>query len=135
MADQFTIRRKFEDESELLTSRIRAKRDANLDAERERVKRLVRLNPTLFFDPETREILRKVGSQYIFIRHDKRRGGSKRGGSTTVTLKPIAGGLYFDPRELKVYLLRDGHYVLYSKNRRKGGAGKSPTGKERRQGR
>jgi hypothetical protein len=130
MADQFTIRNELDDASENLTARVRARRQATLDAERERVKRLVRLATSLYFDPVTREILRKVGSQYIFIRHDKRRG--KRDDGSAVTLKPIQGGLYFDPKEVKVYQFRSGHYVLHSKDRRKSSAAKSPTGKERR---
>ncbi len=130
MADLFSIRKQLDDEGEELTERLKARRQATLDAERERIKRLVRLATSLYFDPVTREILRKVGSQYVFIRHDKRHG--KRTDGTAVTLKPIAGGLYFDPKETKVYQFRNGHYVLYSKDRRKSTVSKSPTGKERR---
>lgn len=129
MADLFSIRKRLDREGEELTERLKARRQATLEAERERVKRLVRLGTSLYFDPVTREILRKVGSQYIFIRHDKRRG--KREDGAAVTLKPIAGGLFFDPKETKVYQFRNGHYVLYSKDRRKAAA-KSPTGVERR---
>ena len=130
MADLFSIRRKFDEEGEELTDRLKARRQATLEAERERVKRLVRLATSLYFDPVTREILRKVGSQYIFIRHDKR--SAKRGDGGDVKFKAIQGGLYFDAKEVKVYQFRSGHYVLYSRDRRKSTASKSPTGKERR---
>lgn len=130
MADLFSIRKRLDDEGEELTERLKARRAATLEAERERIKRLVRLGTSLFFDPVTREILRKVGSQYVFLRHDKR--SAKRGDGQAVTLKPIAGGLFFDAKETKVYQFRNGHYVLYSKDRRKSTVSKSPTGKERR---
>jgi hypothetical protein len=132
MADQFSIRRQLDEESEELTDRLKARREATLEAERERIKRLVRLKIGVFFDPVTREVLRKVGSQYVYIRHDLRRSTRTGGRSGAVTLKPIQGGLYWDPQELKVYQFRSGHYVLYSKDRRKSAVAKSPTGKDRR---
>ena len=134
MADQFSIRRQLDSEGEELTDRLKARREATLEEERERVKRLIRLKTGIYFDPVAREILRKVGSQYVFIRHDLRRSDKRTGArSGAVTLKPIQGGLYFDPKELKVYQFRAGHYVLYSRDRRKA-AGKSPVGKDRRKG-
>lgn len=131
MADPFSIRKKFDEEGEDLAERLKAKRQDALEAERERVARLVRLKVGYYFDPVTREILRKVGSQYVFVRHDRRR--SSRGGvpTETVKLKPIQGGLYWDPAAMAIYQFRDGHYVLYSKDRRKV-PGKSPVGAERR---
>jgi hypothetical protein len=132
MADQFSIRRQLDEEGEELTDRLKARREATLEAERLRIKRLVRLKTGVFFDPVTREVLRKVGSQYVFIRHDLRRSTRTGARSEAVTLKPIQGGLYWDPKELKVYQFRAGHYVLYSRDRRKSAAAKSPTGKDRR---
>lgn len=132
MADLFSIRRKLDAEGGDLTERMRARREAALELERERAKRLIRLKVGVYFDPVTREVLRKVGSQYVFLRHDRRattRTGSR---GLTVTLKPIQGGLLWDPKENKIYQFRNGHYVLYSRDRRKGYSGKSPTGKERR---
>ncbi len=132
MADSFSIRRKFDSEGETLAERMKARRDAVLEKERERIGRLVRLKVGVYFDPVSREVLRKVGSQYIFIRHDLRRSSRTGERSTAVTFKPIKGGLYWDPKELKVYQFRSGNYVLYSKDRRKTPAAKSPTGAERR---
>lgn len=132
MADQFSIQRRLDSAGEELTERMKARRAAAIELERERAKRLVRLKVGVFFDPVTREVLRKVGSQYVFLRHDRRsttRAGSR---GVTVTLKPIQGGLLWDPKENKIYQFRNGHYVLYSRDRRKGYSGKSPTGKERR---
>jgi hypothetical protein len=85
-----------------------------------------------YFDPVTREILRKVGSQFVFVRHDRRRTSREGGSTETVKLKPIQGGLFWDAAAMAVYQFRTGHYVLYSRDRRKVPVGKSPTGKERR---
>ena len=134
MADQFSLRRRLDAESGDLVDRLKAKREADLDLERERIKRLVRLKVGYFFDPVTREILRKVGSQFVFVRHDRRRTHREGGPTETVRLKPILGGLFWDADMLAVYQFRNGHYVLYSRDRRKA-HGKSPTGKERRGGR
>jgi hypothetical protein len=114
---------------------LKARRQSNLEAERERVKRLVRLKVGLFFDPVAREILRKVGSQYIFVRHDKRRTNrltpdEAEQGQLTL----IQGGLFWDSAINAVYQFRSGNYVLYSKDRRKA-PGQSPVGEERRKGR
>jgi len=132
MADLFSIRKSLENRGQDLAERLKARREATLEAERERVKRLIRLKVGVYFDPVTREVLRKVGSQYVFLRHDRRRTTRSGESKAAVTLKPIQGGLFWDTKELKVYQFRNGHYVLYSKDRRKGFSGKSPTGMERR---
>ena len=131
MADQFSIRRNRDAENGDLADELKAKREAVLDAERDRIKRLVRLKVGYYFDPQTREILRKVGSQFVFVRHDRRRTSREGGSTETVKLKPIQGGLFWDPAAMTIYQFRTGHYVLYSRDRRKV-AGKSPVGKERR---
>lgn len=135
MADLFSIRKRLDSQGEELTERMKARREETLEADRVRVKRLVRMKVGVFFDPVTREVLRKVGSQYVFLRHDRRRTTRSGASAGTVTLKPIQGGLFWDTKELKVYQFRNGHYVLHSKDRRKGFSGKSPVGAERRKGR
>lgn len=135
MADLFSVRRNLDSRAEALVEELKARRQATLEAERERVKRLVRLKVGIYFDPVTREILRKVGSQYVFIRHDRRRTGKlTREQAESGQLRLIAGGLFWDEKHNAVYQFRNGHYVLYSKDRRKA-QGQSPTGKERRKGR
>lgn len=132
MADAFSIRRSQAAESDDLVDRLKARRQATLEADRERIKRLVRLKVGVFFDPVTREVLRKVGSQYVFIRHDRRRGKLTRQEAESSQLRLIAGGLFWDPVQNAIYQFRSGHYVLYSRDRRKAAVGKSPTGVERR---
>jgi hypothetical protein len=137
MADLFSIRRKLDARGQDLVDELKARRQATLEAERERLKRLVRLKVGFYFDPVTREILRKAGSQYVFVRHDRRRSTRlSRAEAETGKMRLIQGGLFWDPESNAVYQFRSGHYVLYSRDRRKATvAGKSPTGKERRKGR
>ncbi len=135
MADLFGIRRQMDGASGDLVEARRAKRADAVDAERERAKRLIRLKVGVYFDPVTREILRKVGSQFVFIRHDRRktqRNGLSAEEAERGQLRLIQGGLFWDPKENVIYQFRSGRYLLYSRDRRKQSAGKSPTGVERR---
>lgn len=136
MANPFSIRRQADSAGEDLLDDLKARRQAAIEAERERAGRLVRLKVGYYFDPVTREILRKVGSQYVFMRHDRRRlARMSKEEAETGQLRLIQGGLFWDDKNNAIYQFRSGHYVLYSKDRRKVPAGKSPTGKERRKGR
>ena len=136
MADQFSVRRQLDSESEDLYEELQDRREAAIEAERERAKRLVRLKVGYYFDPLTREILRRVGSQYVFVRHDRRRlGRLKPSEAETGRMRLIQGGLFWDPTINAVYQFRSGHYVLYSRDRRKVLAGKNPAGSERRKAR
>jgi hypothetical protein len=133
MADQFSVRRKLDGESDELLDALQARREAVIDEERARAKRLVRLKVGYYFDPLTREILRRVGSQYVFVRHDRRRiQRMSPAVAETGRMRLIQGGLFWDPTENAVYQFRSGNYVLYSRDRRKGGTGKNPAGNERR---
>ncbi|HXC65289.1 MAG TPA: hypothetical protein VNZ67_13085 [bacterium] len=131
MADPFSIRRQFDGEADDLAERLKARRRETLEADRQRAKRLVRLKVGYYFDPVTREVLRKVGSQFVFVRHDRRRTNRSGNDKKTVRLKPIQGGLYWDAAAVAIYQFRNGQYVLYSKDRRKGYA-PLPMGKDRR---
>jgi hypothetical protein len=131
MPDSFSIRRKFDGGAGDLAAELKAKRQASIEEDRERAKRLIALKVGYYFDPVTREVLRKVGSKYVFVRHDRRRTNRSGNDTQVVRLKPIQGGLYWDPVAVAIYQFRDGQYVLYSKDRRKA-PGQSPTGKDRR---
>lgn len=133
MADLISIRRKMDADAEDAVDSLRARRQATLEAERERQKRLIRLKVGIYFDPITREILRKVGSQFVFIRHDRRRTARMTKEEAEMgQLRLIQGGLFWDEKNNAIYQFRSGKYILYSKDRRKMPAGKSPTGTERR---
>jgi hypothetical protein len=112
---------------------LKERRAEAAEMERQRSKRLVPLKLGYYFDPLTREVLRRVGSHYVFVRHDRR--NTKRlspDEAETGRMTLIQGGLFWDPTAKAVYQFRSGRYLLYSRDRRKLAAGKSPTGKERR---
>jgi hypothetical protein len=133
MPDPFSLKRQHQEDGEELLEDLKQRREETLEAERERAKRLVPLKVGYFFDPVTREILRKVGSQYVFVRHDRRRTQRlSQDQAEKSQLRLIQGGLFWDEKANAVYQFRAGQYVLYSKDRRKI-KGASPTGKERRE--
>jgi|GEM_PF-729470 len=133
MADQFSVRRQLDGESGALLDTLKARRESALETERLRVKRLVKLKVGYYFDPVSREILRRVGSQYVFVRHDRRQTQRLTPAQAeTGQLRLIQGGLFWDPKANAVYQFRSGNYVLYSRDRRKDDKGKGPTGQDRR---
>jgi hypothetical protein len=135
MPDQFDVRRKLDAAGEDLVDELKEQRLEGIELARERTKRLIRLKVGYYFDPVTREILRKVGSQFVFVRHDRRRTQRlTRAEAENGKMRLIQGGLFWDPDGNAVYQFRDGVYVLYSRDRRKNAKGSSPTGKERRKG-
>jgi hypothetical protein len=135
MPDSFDIRRKLDRSGDDLVEELQEQRQETMELARERIKRLIRLKVGYFFDPVTREILRKVGSQFVYVRHDRRRTQRlSRAEAETGEMRLIQGGLFWDPKGMAVYQFRSGQYVLYSRDRRKDPLGHSPTGKERRKG-
>ncbi len=99
----------------------------------------IKLTGNFYFDPVKKHILRKLGSAFSFVRHDRRfshRPVSKdrrdKFDAMPIHLKPIAQGLFWDAEAKNVYKQIKGNFVLYSKDRRKS-PGPSPTGAERRQ--
>lgn len=132
MDDLFSIRRKSDKAGDDLLNDLKTRRTDAAEAARERLARLVRLKVGYYFDPQTREILRRVGSQYVFVRHDRRRiQRMSPAQAETGRMRLIQGGLFWDPENAAVYQFRAGAYVLYSRDRRKK-AGPLPTGNERR---
>ncbi len=135
MADLFSIRRDLDRASGDLAEQLKGRRAALLEEERARLSRLIKLKVGYYFDPQTREILRRVGSQYVFVRHDRRRTQRMTPAQAeTGRMRLIQGGLFWDPDQNAVYQFRSGAYVLYSRDRRRA-EGRSPTGAERRKAR
>jgi hypothetical protein len=99
----------------------------------------IKLTGNFYFDPVNRYILKKQGTAFIFVRHDRRNfhkpvGKDRRGkfDFIPIHLKPIAQGLLWDAESKNVYKVIRGNYVLYSRDRRKM-PGNNPVGHERRQ--
>ena len=136
MADRFDIQRKLDSAGDESISRARRGLEAARDAQRLEVARLVKLTVGYYFDPVTKAILKKVGSQYEFLRHDRRKKDRKSvAEAEKLQFRMVTGGLFWDEKSRKIYRKSGSHFVLYSPDRRKAKpAGKSPTGKERRGG-
>ncbi len=101
----------------------------------------LKLSGSFYFDPIKKHILKKQGSGWAFVMHDRRRGHKpvtkdRRAmfDAMPIHLKPIAQGLFWDSNAKDVYKKIKDNLVLYSKDRRKS-HGPSPTGGERRKDR
>ena len=105
---------------------------------RERVKKFVKLKPGFYFDPVSRAILRKAGSQYFYVKGDRRTMPRiNKENAEEAQFRLIAGGLFWDPKTMAIYKPRGASYILYSKDRRKSTDRRktkaaAPGGKERR---
>lgn len=98
----------------------------------------LKLSGSFYFDPVKKHILKKQGSAWSFVMHDRRRGHKpvtkdrrSRLEAMPIHLKPIAQGLFWDSENKDVYKKIGDNLVLYSKDRRKA-HGPSPTGADRR---
>ncbi len=98
----------------------------------------LKLSGSFYFDPIKKHILKKQGSTWTFVMHDRRRGQKPvtkdrraRFEAMPIHLKPIAQGLFWDSNAKDVYKKIKENLVLYSKDRRKT-AGDSHTGTDRR---
>jgi hypothetical protein len=132
MTDRFDVQRRLDNAGDEAVSRARRGLEAARDAQKLEVARLVKLSVGYYFDPVTKAILKKVGSQYEFLRHDRRKKDRKSvAEAEKLQFRMVTGGLFWDEKAHKLYRKSGGHFVLYSPDRRKAG-GKSPTGKERR---
>jgi len=101
-------------------------------------KDFIKLTGSFYFDPVKKHILKKMGTKFTFVVHDRRRmhrpvARDRRAkfDAMPIHLKPIAQGLFWDGEGKHVYKMINGNYVLYSKDRRKT-HGTGPGGKERR---
>lgn len=132
MSDRFDIQRRLDNAGDEAEDMARSGLEAARDAQKLEIARLIKLGVGYYFDPVTKAILKKVGSQYEFLRHDRRKKDRKsQAEAEALQFRMVIGGLFWDEKSKRLYRKSSGHYVLYSPDRRKMG-GKSPTGRERR---
>jgi hypothetical protein len=121
--DRFDIQRERDMEAERVAEEAREKLEEDKELARERNKRLVLLGDGHYFDPKDRVILEKEGSQYKRIGHDRRRLRGRpellREQARLNGYKAVKGGMFWDKKGRKLYILQQGRYVLYSLDRRK----------------
>lgn len=136
MTDRFDFQRGLDDAADGAAMTARERLESERENERAREKRLIKLSVGYYFDPVEKAVLRKVGSRFIFIRHDRRKKGSREDRKTLAQaearqFRMIAGGLFWDEKGRKLYRKSGQHFVLYSPDRRKAGS-KNPVVRERR---
>lgn len=98
----------------------------------------IKLQGNFYFDPVQKTILKKQGTKYIFVLHDRRRVNlpvvkdrRAKFEEMPVHLKPIANNLFWNADTKQVFKKIGNNFVLYSKDRRQGRAPKTHD-KERR---
>lgn len=132
MTDRFDVQRRMDNAGSDVVDRTRGELQAARDAQKLDIARLVKLTVGHYFDPVTKAILRKNGSKYEFLRHDRRRAERKTQAQAEKShFQLVTGGLFWDEKAKKVYRKSGAHYLLYCPDRRKV-SGKGPSGRERR---
>jgi hypothetical protein len=117
------------------TLRARYELEAARDSQRLEIARLVKLTVGYYFDPVTKAILKKIGSRYEFVRHDRRKKDRKtQAEAEKLHFQLVSGGLFWDEKAKKIYRKSGAHYLLYSPDRRKKAVG-NKLGPERRKSR
>jgi hypothetical protein len=137
MSDRFDIQRKWDNEAAVIERGARASLDDQREAERARRKRLIRLSSGYYFDPLEKALLKKEGSQFGFVRHDRRFERTQKASQAEAEargFRMVLGGLFWDLKGKKLYRKSGKNYVLYSGDRRNK-SGKNPAGEERRRAR
>lgn len=114
--DLFSIRRSRENTRTI--PREELARDRAL--RNERIKKFVKLKPGLYFDPVDRVIMRRSGTQYFYLRGDRRRKSRlDKKTAEAGSFRLVAGGLFWDPSGNAIYKKIASGYILYSRDRRK----------------
>jgi hypothetical protein len=122
MSDRFDIQRKLENAGDEIVSRTHLNLEKKGELERERRARLIKLGTGYFFDPVEKALLKKEGSQYGFVRHDRRHQRTARASQAEAEARGfrlVAGGLFWDEKAKRLYRKSGGHYLLYTGDRRK----------------
>ena len=139
MSDRFDIQRKMDNAGEEPVNEARQRLDDEREDERARKARLVRLTSGYYYDPVEKALLRKEGSQFGFVRHDRRHEREMKATQAEAEargFRMVAGGLFWDEKLKKLYRKSGRNFVLYTGDRRKAKATdrrkKRPGGKERR---
>jgi hypothetical protein len=137
MPDRFDIQRKMDGAAERMLSASRDRLDEERERERARKARLVKLSSGYYFDPLEKALLKKAGSQFGFVRHDRRHERLVKATQEEAEAKGfrmVTGGMFWDEKAKKLYRKVGKNYVLFSPDRRKSGLGRSGAD-DRRKGR
>lgn len=135
MSDRFDIQRKLDNAGDEILSRSRARLEDDKEREKARRARLINLGASYYFDPLEKALLRKEGSQYGFVHHDRRHERAVKASQAEAEAKGfrmVAGGLFWDEKAKKLYRKSGKNYLLYTGDRRKTAARKAGEPERRR---
>ncbi len=122
MPDQFDVRREQDGAAAAIADEAMDRLADSKDKADEREGRLIQLDESHYFDPQNKQVLLKNGASYANLGHNphfeelaaqkiEEEAGRKG-------YKPVKGGLFWDPAEMRLYAKNGGHYVLYALDRR-----------------
>jgi hypothetical protein len=122
MPDQFDIQREWESAGDRLVDLARERLDQEHEDARARLARLIRLGPGYYFDPLEKTLLKKMGSQLGFVRHDRRYDREQKASQAEAEargFREVSGGFFWDGKSKKLYRKNGEHFMLYTSDRRK----------------
>jgi hypothetical protein len=134
MTDRFDIQRRLDNAGNEPVNEARRLLEEEREAERARKARLVRLTSGYYYDPVEKALLRKEGSQFGFVRHDRRHERELKATQAEAEargFRMVAGGLFWDEKLKKLYRKSGRNFVLYTGDRRKS---KGPDRRKKRAG-
>ncbi|MES2200918.1 MAG: hypothetical protein V4498_01555 [candidate division FCPU426 bacterium] len=120
MSDRFDVQRQLDSASEEIEISARDRMAEERERERARLRRLVPLSEGYYFDPLDQAILKKTGSSFGFVRHNRRKTRRiTQSQAEEAQFRLVSGGLFWDEKAKKLYRRSGAHYVLYTSDRRK----------------
>jgi hypothetical protein len=122
MSDRFDIQREWDTAGERLVEEALDRVDEDEERLREREARLIKLGPGYYFDPLEKALLKRMGSQLGFVRHDRRHERevkATKAEAEALGLREVSGGFFWDAKSKKLYRKNGEHFVLYTSDRRK----------------
>lgn len=123
MPDQFDIQRKWDHAAGDDVDELMEKLEEDKETARTRHARLIPLDESHYFDPQDQWVILKDGSHFHKLNHSSSHTELTEDGmgaeATREGFVPVQGGVFWNPKTKSLYLKNDGHYVLYTHNRRK----------------
>jgi len=121
MLDRFDIQREWDNQGDRLAEAALDRLEEEREHERARNARLIKLGPAYYFDPQEKVLLKKNGTQFGFVHHDRRHERELKASQAEAEsrgFREVAGGFFWDPKAKKLYRRSGDHFLLYTTDRR-----------------
>jgi hypothetical protein len=109
--------------AEAITEEAKAKLEEDKELARERKQRLVPLSGDFYYDPKEKLILKKEGSQFKLLDHERKRvngtAAQVKNDALEQGYKAVSGGFYWNEKTRQLYVRQGERYVLYALDRRR----------------